>query len=170
MTGLFKKTGKTSYGDRRGMAWGLAGVVKGMGLHGIHQILQQLGTHVSNKGDKKVKESVMLAYECLARRFQRLFEPYIVEVMPNIVYEGWSDSSKDVRQAATDAAQVILKQMTGHAVRMILPNVLASIKTGDSSHTNWRMKQANIRLLGHMAYCAPRYIYNISISFIYNDI
>jgi HEAT repeat protein len=126
-----------------------------MGLEGVHPIIQQLASHVTNKNDKKAKESVMLAYECLARRFQRLFEPYIVEVMPNIVFEGWSDSSKDVRQAATDAAQVILKQMTGHAVRMILPNVLSSIRdTGAQS--NWRQKQANIRLLGHMAYCAPR--------------
>lgn len=149
------KKGK-SYGDRRGMAWGLAGATKGLGVSNLYRILKRL--HIvllkEAKNEKKTKEGVLLAYECLARMFGRLFEPYLVEVIPNIVFEGFSDSSKDVRQCANDAATQIMAHMTGHGVRMILPGILKSVAAENTS--NWRQKKANIELLGHMAYCAPR--------------
>lgn len=153
LSGLRK--GKT-YGDRRGMAWGLAGAVRGLGVTYIYKVLKKLhiALHNAPKTEKKQREGVMLAYECLARTFGKLFEPFIVEVIPNIVFEGFSDNGKDVRDAANDAATHVMAFMTGHGVRMILPSTLDAVSRDNAS--NWRQKRANIQLLGHMAYCAPR--------------
>lgn len=146
-------TTTTTYGMKRGFAWGLAGVMYGCGLHDTYQyVISPLNQFLSSsKADKKGKEGCMLAFECLSHRFLNLFEPYIVEVMPSILNHALSDPSKEVRMAGEQAVSVILSQLTPYGVIQLLPTVIQP-----TSNDNWRQKAANIRLLGHMAYCAPR--------------
>ncbi|EFC41930.1 translational activator family protein [Naegleria gruberi] len=142
-----------NYGVKRGFAWGLAGVLYGCGLldlyqYGISPMNQYL---TNNKADKKGKEGCMLALECISHRFQNTFEPYIVEVMPVILNYALSDPTKEVRSSAEQAVSSILSQLTPYGVIQLLPSVIQP-----TSNDNWRQKAANIKLLGHMAYCAPR--------------
>lgn len=46
-------------------------------------------------------------------------------------------------------------KLSGHGVRIIMPNILANVKNDDSSQ-DWRVKSTAIQLLGAMAYASPR--------------
>ena len=143
----------TGYGMKRGYAWGLAGIMYGCGLNDMyHYCISPINQYLAGtKSEKKGKEGCMLVFECLSHRFLNLFEPYIVEVMPSIINYALSDPAKEVRAAAEQAVSTILSQMTPYGVVQLLPNIIQP-----TSNDNWRQKSANIRLLGHMAYCAPR--------------
>lgn len=66
-------TAKT-YGERRGAAYGLAGMLKGMGMLSLRQlnVLQRLNEAVNNKEDAKQREGALLAYEMLTVIFSKV--------------------------------------------------------------------------------------------------
>ncbi|KAG1734519.1 armadillo-type protein [Suillus lakei] len=57
----------------------------------------------------------------------------------------------DVREAAQDAARVIMGNMSGYGVKLILPSLLSGL-----DEKQWRSKKGSIELMGMMAYCSPR--------------
>lgn len=63
----------TTYGERRGAAYGLAGILKGAGMLSLRQlnVLQRLNDAVNNKQDAKQREGALLAYEMLAVMFNK---------------------------------------------------------------------------------------------------
>ncbi|KAL9647140.1 hypothetical protein ABK040_004856 [Willaertia magna] len=145
--------GLNAYGVRRGYAWGLAGILYGCGLNDLYLygIAPVNNTLSQQKVPVKAKEGSMLIYECLALRFTALFEPYMVEVIPNLLNYGLGESNKEVRTAAKQAINVIMAQLTPFGVVQLLPTVL-TLPASD----NWRLKASYIKLLGYMAFSAPR--------------
>ncbi len=143
-------TGKT-YGDRRGAAYGLSAVVKGLGIAALkqHNVMGTLeeackGTTIAGK------QGALFAFECLVARLGLLFEPYVIVILP-LLLKACSDASDHVRDAAQGTARVVMANLTAHGVKLVLPKMLEALE--DSA---WRTKQAAIQLLGAMAYCAPR--------------
>lgn len=140
-----------SYGDRRGAAFGLAGCVKGLGLGALKSlgIVAKLEAAAESKIEPE-REGAMLAFECLSQALGVLFEPYVIRLLPHLL-RCFGDKADTVREAAGDAARVIMGKLTGHGVKMLLPSLLEGC-----SDVNWRSKAASITLLGSMAFCAPR--------------
>ncbi len=140
-----------SYGDRRGAAFGLAGCVKGLGLGSLKSmgIVAKLEAAAESKVEQE-REGAMLAFECLSQALGVLFEPYVIRLLPHLL-RCFGDKADAVREAAGDAARVIMGKLTGHGVKMLLPSLLEGC-----SDINWRSKAASITLLGSMAFCAPR--------------
>jgi HEAT repeat protein len=149
LTGL--KTGAT-YGDRRGAAFGLSGVVKGLGISSLknYGVLDALKAAVEDKRDARPREGALLAFECLCEKLGRLFEPYIIHILP-LLLQCFGDPSPQVRAAASDAARLIMGQLSASGVKLVLPALLKGLED-----PAWRTKQGSIQLLGSMAYCAPR--------------
>jgi len=142
-----------SYGERKGAAYGLAGMVKGLKLSSLkkYSILDKLAETVKDKKSAKAREGALFAYERLFATLGSSFEPYVVHVLPHLL-ACHGDSSPDVREATAGAAKQIMANLTGHGVKMVLPLVLNSLEEGKQ----WRTKLESISLLGSMAYCAPR--------------
>ena len=139
------------YGDRRGAAYGLAGVIKGRGIGSLKEfnVMQQLKDATESKVAVR-RQGALFAYETLSVSLGRLFEPYVIQILPNLL-AAFGDSDKDVREAASDASKAIMGKLSAHAVKLVLPAVLTALE--DKA---WRTKQNAVEVLGSMAYMAPK--------------
>ncbi len=144
--------GGETYGDRRGAAYGLSGCVKGLGLSSLKSfgIMEALKGGVEDKKDTNAREGGLLAFECLSSKLGRLFEPYVIQILPMLL-ASLGDGKVEVREAADTASRVIMSQLTAQGVKLVLPSLL-----GGAEEKQWRAKQGSIQLLGSMAYCAPK--------------
>ena len=149
---LQKCLGGETYGDRRGAAYGLSGCVKGLGLSSLksYGIMESLKNGVENKKDQNAREGALIAFECLSGKLGRLFEPYVIQILPMLL-SSLGDGKAEVREAADAASRVIMSQLTAQGVKLVLPSLL-----GGAEEKQWRAKQGSIQLLGSMAYCAPK--------------
>ncbi|GAA6058506.1 hypothetical protein JCM10212_006945 [Sporobolomyces blumeae] len=140
------------YAERRGAAYGLAGLVAGRGLSAIQEfgVIGRLQDNAEDKKAMQARQGAVFGYEILSTVLGRLFEPYITEILP-LLLNCFGDSSTDVREATQDAARAIMSKLSGHAVKLILPTLLAGL-----DDKQWRAKKGAIELMGAMAYLAPR--------------
>ncbi|XP_059439580.1 protein ILITYHIA isoform X2 [Corylus avellana] len=140
------------YGERRGAAFGLAGVVKGFGIsclkkYGIVVVLQE---GLLDRNSAKCREGALLGFECLCETLGRLFEPYVIQMLP-LLLVSFSDQVVAVREAAECAARAMMSQLSAQGVKLVLPSLLKGL-----DDKAWRTKQSSVQLLGAMAYCAPQ--------------
>ncbi|GAA5915522.1 hypothetical protein JCM6882_005925 [Rhodosporidiobolus microsporus] len=140
------------YAERRGAAYGLAGIVQGRGLASIQEfgIMGRMQDNAEDKKTMQARQGAVFGYEVLATVLGRLFEPYITEILPTLL-ACFGDSSTDVREATQDAAKAIMSKLSGHAVKLILPTLLEGL-----DDKQWRAKKGAIELMGAMAFLAPR--------------
>jgi hypothetical protein len=149
MTDLFTAP---KYAERRGAAYGLAGVVRGRGLSTLREfgVLGRLKDNAEDKKNFQARQGAVFGYEILSTVLGRLFEPYIIDILP-ILLTSFGDASTDVRDATQDAAKAIMGKLSGHAVKLILPTLLTGL-----DDKQWRAKKGAIELMGAMAFLAPK--------------
>jgi HEAT repeat protein len=151
--GLFKEMLEgAKYGHRRGAAYGLSGVIHGLGISSIkaYEVMDRLRQALGEKKKYEPRQGAMFALETLATTLTRLFEPYITQVIP-LLLQAYGDGTGDVREATEDASKAIMGSLSSYGVKLVLPSLLDALE-----EKQWRTKKGAIELLGAMAYCSPR--------------
>ncbi|XP_074594678.1 lethal (3) 80Fj [Brevipalpus obovatus] len=140
------------HAERRGAAHGIAGMIKGLGILSLKQlgITEALGEAVQSKKNSNHREGALFAFERLCVMLGRLFEPYIIQIIPKLLL-CFGDSNPKVRKAADDTAKAFMMKLGALGIKLVLPSLLEGIES-----ESWRTKTGSIELLGAMAYCAPK--------------
>ena len=110
----FNKLKSVDFHGRRGAGFGIAGVVKGLGIASLrgYGILDALKASIEDKTDALAREGALFAFECLVEKLGRLFEPYVIHVLPFLLV-CFGDLSPAVREATDSAARSIMSNLSG---------------------------------------------------------
>lgn len=144
--------GGHTYGDRRGAAYGLSGMVKGLGIASLKQydVMSRLQIAIEDKDKPAGRQGALFAFECMCYTLGRLFEPYVVKILP-LLLVSYGDNHSEVREATEMAAKAVMANLSGHGVKLVLPAVLKGLE-----ERAWRSKQGSVEMLGAMSHCAPK--------------
>ncbi|KAI1761965.1 translational activator GCN1 [Hypoxylon sp. FL1150] len=140
------------YAEKRGAAYGLAGLIQGRGISSLreYRILISLKSATENRKESQQREGAFLGFELLATVLGRLFEPYVIQIVPQLL-TGFGDSNGDVRDACLAAAKACFAKLSSYGVKQILPTLLYGLEDDQ-----WRSKRGACELLGAMAYLDPQ--------------
>jgi len=145
-------TQSEDYARRRGAAYGLAGVIKGLGTVALKRygVMDRLRAAGEAKKDPVGREGALFALAALTETSGRLFEPWVVHVLP-LLLTCLGDGARGVQAAAQEASKAVMGQLTAPGVRLVLPSLLTSL-----DDPAWRTKQGAVGLLASMAYLGTR--------------
>lgn len=139
------------FAERRGAAYGLAGIVKGKGIGALkeYRIMNSLKSAIENKKNANARQGTLFAYELLSLILGKLFEPYVLQIVP-LLLQSFGDTVVDVREACGDAVKVCFSNLSSYGVKVVLPTLLEGL-----DEQQWRSKKGACDMLGNMAYLSP---------------
>ena len=141
-----------SYPPQRGAAYGLAAIVCGQGIATLREfrIMSLLKEATENKREPSHRKGALLAYELFATVLGRSFEPYVIQIVPQLL-GGFGDTSISVRDCCLEASRACFQNLSSYGVKQILPTLLDGL-----DDTQWRSQKGACDLLGAMAYLDPQ--------------
>ena len=145
-----------AYASRRGAAYGLSGLVSGSGISTLREnrILVVLHNAMEDKKNADHRQGALFAYEILSTTLERNFEPYVVQILPQLL-AAFGDPMASVREACMDTAKACFAGLSSFGVKKVLPRLLEGL-----DEPQWRSKKGACDLLGAMAYLDPQQLAN----------
>lgn len=139
----------TDYGQRKGAAYGIAGIARGLGMQAIKQ---QSGFMKKAIQDAKINRKIgaLIGIEVFMTMLGRLFEPYVSQLLPSLLI-CYGEATTNVREIADESSKTLMRYLSATGVRLIMPVLLKAI-----DQDAWRTKVGSVQLLASMGNCAPK--------------
>ncbi|KAG8346488.1 hypothetical protein ERJ75_000937300 [Trypanosoma vivax] len=139
-----------SYIKKKAHAYGLAGVLHGIGLTSLrrYSIIETMQSAAKQKQPER--SGVMILLEVMCEVMGAKFEPYALS-LANTLLEGVADKDPKVAECADDASRVMVRSLTAVGLRQLIPYL-----TGGLSATNAKMRIPPLNFIGNVAFCAPQ--------------
>lgn len=148
---LLQLTECADYGVQHGAAMGLAGIMKGLSSKAFKEFNINGFIETAAQSDSATaRTGSMLVLEALFDSLTFMFEPYVVKFLP-LLLENFSSKNEDVRLAAQGASRSVMRNLSPHGVKLVMPKVLEGL-----NDSRWRTKVVALQMLGSMAYCSPQ--------------
>jgi len=134
---------------RRSAAMGLCGAIKGLGLAAVkdYGMIKFLKDLVLDNNSPESRTSALICYELLFSFYGYPFEPYILQVAPEVI-QAFDDGNAMVRAAAKRTGEGMLSTLSAVAVRLLMPSVIAATNSRSS-----RLKSGACICLGSLTMC-----------------
>ena len=127
---LKQLTEGADYAARHGAAVGLAGAIKGMSSKAFNEYnINGFIESAAQSSSNTAREGSMLALGALFDALTFMFEPYVVKYLP-LLLENFSSKDEGVREAAEDASHSVMRNLSPHGVKLVLPKVLEGLSVG----------------------------------------
>ncbi|KPI89976.1 hypothetical protein ABL78_0944 [Leptomonas seymouri] len=139
-----------SYIKKKAHAWGLVGVIKGLGLTSL-QRYNVMGILRKSAQEKHVERAgVMVLLEVLCSEMSPLFEPYALSMATELL-EAVADSDSNVSECADDAAKELMAKLSGVGLRQLIPRLVEGLAS-DSA----KKRVPPLNFIGYVAFCSPK--------------
>lgn len=139
-----------SYIKKKAHAWGLVGVIKGLGLlslrrYGVMNLLKK-----SAQEKQTERSGVMVLLEVLCCELTTLFEPYALSMCSELL-EGVADSDPKISECADDAAKELMGKLSGVGLRQLIPRLVEGLSSDVA-----KKRVPPLNFIGYVAFCSPK--------------
>nr|CCC94358.1 conserved hypothetical protein [Trypanosoma congolense IL3000] len=139
-----------SYVKKKAHAYGLAGVLKGLGLTSFrrYNILETLQRAMHEK--QAERSGAMILLEVFSEVIGAKFEPYALAMSAGLL-EGVADRDQKVSDCADDASRVMVKSLTSVGLRQLIPRLIDGLSADQT-----KMRIPPLNFIGYVAFCSPK--------------
>ncbi|KAG5481052.1 hypothetical protein LSCM1_06728 [Leishmania martiniquensis] len=139
-----------SYVKKKAHAWGLVGVIKGLGLTSLRRY-NVMGILRKAAHEKHVERSgAMVLLEVLCSEISPLFEPYALSMATELL-EAVADTDPNISECADDAAKELMAKLSGVGLRQLIPRLVEGLAS-DSA----KKRVPPLNFIGYVAFCSPK--------------
>lgn len=139
-----------SYIKKKAHAWGLVGVIKGLGLTSLRRYNVMTILRKSAQEKQVERSGVMVLLEVLCSEMAALFEPYALSMATELL-EAVADADTNVSECADDAAKVLMAKLSGVGLRQLIPRLVEGLAS-DSA----KKRVPPLNFIGYVAFCSPK--------------
>ncbi|KAI9290495.1 ARM repeat-containing protein, partial [Neoconidiobolus thromboides FSU 785] len=125
----------------------------GVATIGASDLLYNLDINAVSKASPEVREGSLRTYNYILNTISKPCEPFIVSVLPNIL-ECLSDKSSNVRQAADEVINSLLKIISPNSVKPILPVLFSALEL----NKKWQTKEGALNIIASLPTIAHRQV------------
>ncbi|KAL7701052.1 hypothetical protein N2W54_003054 [Lotmaria passim] len=139
-----------SYVKKKAHAWGLVGVIKGLGLTSLQRYHVMAILRKSAQEKQVERSGVMVLLEVLCSELATLFEPYALSMATELL-EAVADPDPNVSECADDAAKEMMAKLSGVGLRQLIPRLVEGLAS-DSA----KKRVPPLNFIGYVAFCSPK--------------
>ncbi|KAH9589385.1 hypothetical protein LSM04_007840 [Trypanosoma melophagium] len=139
-----------SYIKKKAHAYGLVGVLQGLGLPSLrrYHIMETMQTAIREK--QAERSGVMVLLEVMSEIMGVRFEPYAL-AMCSALLEGVADKDQKVSECADDASRAMVSSLTAVGLRQLIPRLVDGLSAEQA-----KMRVPPLNFIGYVAFCSPK--------------
>ncbi|KEG15173.1 hypothetical protein DQ04_00161130 [Trypanosoma grayi] len=139
-----------SYIKKKAHAYGLVGVLQGLGLPSLrrYNIMETMQSMMREK--QAERSGAMVLLEALSEVMGAKFEPYALAMCSGLL-EGIADKDQKVSECADDASRVMVSSLTAVGLRQLIPRLVDGLSADQA-----KMRVPPLNFIGYVAFCSPK--------------